>query len=66
MKKSWKTTVSGICAILAAVATAVSATFDNDPSTVANWTEVAAVASVGFGLLFARDNNVSSEQVGIK
>lgn len=66
MKKSWKTTVSGICAILAAVTTAVSATLDGDPKTNANWTEVAAVVSVGFGLLFARDNNVSSEQAGAK
>ena len=66
MKGSWKTTTAGILGIVAAVATAVSAMLDNDPATVPNWSAVAAIASTGFGLLFARDNDKSSEQVGAK
>lgn len=63
---SWRTTVTGIGAILVAVGGAVSATFDNDPATVADWAAVIAACIAGFGLIFARDNKVSSEQAGAK
>jgi hypothetical protein len=63
---SWRTTVAGIGAILVAVGGALSATFDNDPLTVADWTAVVASVIAGFGLLAARDNKVSSEKAGAK
>jgi hypothetical protein len=63
---SWRTTVAGIGAILVAIGGALSATFDNDPATVADWTAVVAACIAGFGLIFARDNKVSSEQAGAK
>lgn len=63
---SWRTTVAGIGAMLIAAGGALSATFDNDPSTVADWTAVIAAFIAGFGLIFARDNKVSSEGAGIK
>ena len=66
MKGSWKTTTAGIATIIASVATALSAMLDNDPATIPNWTAVIATATTGFGLLFARDNKVTSEQVGAK
>jgi hypothetical protein len=66
MKVSWKTTVAGIGGILAAVGSAVSAMFDNDPATVANWPLVITAVTVGLGLIFARDADVSSEQQGLK
>ncbi len=62
--QSWKTTLAGIAAIVAAVATAVSAHFDNDPATLPDWTMVIAVITAGVGLVLARDNDKSSEQVG--
>jgi anti-sigma-K factor RskA len=62
--KSWKTTLAGIAAIVAAVATAVSAQLDNDPGTVPDWTMVIAMITAGVGLVLARDNDKSSEQVG--
>lgn len=64
MKNSWKTSAAGIGAILVAVGSALGATFDNDPATVADWGAVVAALIAGIGLLFARDNNVTSEQAG--
>jgi hypothetical protein len=61
---SWKTTLAGIAAIVAALATAVSAQFDNDPATVPDWTMVIGLITAGVGLVLARDNNKTSEQVG--
>jgi hypothetical protein len=63
---SWRTTVAGIGAMLVAIGGALSATFDNDPATVADWTAVVAACIAGFGLIFARDNKVSSEKAGVK
>lgn len=63
---SWRTTLAGIGAILVAVGGAITATFDNDPATVADWTAVVAACIAGFGLVFARDNKVSSEAAGAK
>jgi len=64
--KSWKTTTAGVLAIIAAIATALAASFDSDPSTVANWDIVIAATLAGIGLIFARDNTVSSETAGAK
>lgn len=62
--KSWKTTLAGAAAVVAAVATAVSAQFDNNPATVPDWTLVIGMITAGVGLMFARDNDKTSEQVG--
>ena len=66
MSRSWKTTAAGIGAVLVAVGSALNATFDADPATVADWGAVVAAVIAGVGLLFARDNNVSSEAAGAK
>ena len=52
--------------MLVAIGGAISATFDNDPTTTADWAAVIAACIAGFGLLFARDNKVSSEKAGAK
>lgn len=64
--KSWKTTAAGVGAILVAAGSAMSAMFDNDPATVADWGAVIAAVIAGIGLISARDNNVTSEQAGAK
>ena len=66
MNASWRTTVAGIAAIVTAVASAIAALLDNDPTTVPEWGAVAAAVMAGVGLLNARDNQVSSEQAGAK
>lgn len=64
--KSWKTSLTGIAAILTAVGAAIMALMDNDPATVIDVAATAAAIMAGVGLLFARDNNVSSEAAGAK
>jgi len=61
--KSWKTTASGVSAIIAAVAGAAQLMLDNNPSTNPDWTAVIAAVTAGFGLIFARDNDKRSEDV---
>jgi hypothetical protein len=62
--KSWKTTVAGIAAIVAALGTALVALFDADPLTLPDWGAVAAAVMAGIGLIAARDNGVTSEKAG--
>lgn len=61
---SWRTTVTGILAILAAVATVMKAEMDGDPLTVPDWGAAVAATLAGIGLIAARDNGVTSEQAG--
>lgn len=66
MKGSWKTTLGGVGAILAAVGGALNLMFDGKPETNPDWTIVIAAVTTGIGLIFARDNNKSSEDVNAK
>lgn len=65
MKGSWRTTVLGWLALIAAVVAGGSALLDDDPNTTVNFQEIAA-ALTGVGLIAARDNKVSSESAGAK
>jgi hypothetical protein len=65
MKGSWRTSILGWIALLAAVTAAAKAVFDNDPYTHID-VDALAAAAAGVGLLFARDNKVTSEQAGAK
>jgi hypothetical protein len=60
---SWRTTVSGIAAILAAVAGVAAAVANGAP---VDWTSALAAIMAGIGLITARDNKVSSEAAGAK
>jgi hypothetical protein len=62
--KSTRTTIAGIATILSAILIALAAMFDSNPATVADWGVVFAGVSTGIGLLLARDNDKSSEDVG--
>lgn len=64
--KSWRTTVAAIGAVLAALGPVLAAAFDEDPATVPNWGLVIPVVLTALGLAAARDNKVTSEQVGAK
>jgi hypothetical protein len=64
--KSWRTTTTGILAIVVAIAGAVKAELDGDVTTTADWGAVAAAIIAGVGLIAARDNRVSSQDVGIR
>lgn len=64
--KSWKTSVSGLAAILVAVGAALSALSDGKAETNVDFPSLFAACIAGVGLLFARDNNRSSESVGVK
>jgi hypothetical protein len=64
--KSWRTTTTGILAIVVAIAGAVKAELDGDVTTTADWGSVAAAIIAGIGLIAARDNRVSSQDVGIR
>ena len=63
MNASWKTTASGVASILAGLGIlaecAASGNWDTTKITAAF-----AAISTGIGLLFARDNDVTSRQAG--
>jgi len=63
---SWKTTGSGIAAIIAAVASAAQLLLDGNTMTNPDWAGTIAAVTAGFGLIFARDNDKSSEDVNNK
>jgi hypothetical protein len=63
---SWRTTVTGIITIVAAVLTAAKLLIDGDPMTNPDWTMTLAAIAAGWGLIHARDNKVTSEQAGAK
>jgi hypothetical protein len=65
--KSWKTTLCGILGVVASGITMIAQPMlDADPATLPQWTAFGAVAVTAIGLLFARDNGVTSEQAGVK
>ena len=63
---SWRTTLAGVAAAGIAVLAVVQAYFDNDPATVPQWEIAIGAIIAGVGLIFARDNKVSSEAAGVK
>ena len=58
---SWKTTLAGLAAICAALAHICDCLSTGKPI---DWTIASTGLMSGIGLLFARDNKVSSEQAG--
>lgn len=69
MKTSWKTTACGIAGLVAAIATGAKALLDGDPATGIDFAAILAailVVAPSIGLIFARDNDKSSEDVGAK
>lgn len=65
MSRSWKTTGAGIGAILTAVGAGLTAIANGTPVMQVLMTAGPAIMA-GIGLLCARDNDKSSEDVGAK
>ena len=65
-KGSWRTTTLGIIGGLTALFGAAQAYLDTDPATTPDWTALIAAITMSVGLIFARDNKVSSEEAGAK
>jgi hypothetical protein len=61
--KSWKTTTSGIATIVLVICQVVIDVTEGKPVDVPT---LIAAFTAGLGLLFARDNNKTSEDVGVK
>lgn len=59
MLSSWKTTLAGIIGILLTSLPTVQNWLQGQ---AVSWTPVFAALAAGIGLIFARDNNVTSEQ----
>jgi hypothetical protein len=62
--KSWRTSLFGVGGVVTIIGATLNALFDGDPATVVDWVTVCAGLAPAIGLLFARDNKVSSEQAG--
>lgn len=66
MKKSWRTTLSGVFAGIVLLLGQAQTLLDDDPKTVPQYSEVmAAIGLIALGLN-ARDETVTSEQVQSK
>ena len=65
MWASKKTTIAGIAAILASIVAILNGVVSGDINTV-DWASVIPSIAAGVGLVFSRDNSVTSEQAGAK
>jgi len=65
--KSWKTTTFSVTSVLTTILTlVVNPLLDNDPNTNPMWAEAIPVIIAGLGLLFARDDKVTSKDKGLE
>lgn len=64
--KSWRTTAAAVAGLLVLLGNAATALLDSDPATMPNWDAIFVMGAPLVGLLFARDNSVSSEDAGAK
>lgn len=63
---SWKTSATGWGAALVIIGTVLKQLTDGDPATNPDWNTLIPAFLVAIGLSTARDNNVSSEDAGLK
>jgi hypothetical protein len=64
--KSWKTTVTGILVAASAWIEAIQKILDSDPATNPDWTIVFALTLAAIGLIFSRDADKTSTDLGLK
>lgn len=65
-KRSWKTAGSGLAALLSTAAIVLQQMTDADPGTNPDWPSLMPGIIAAFGLIFARQNNLSSQDVGVR
>lgn len=65
MQRSWKTTTLGAITILSSICDLASAVLTGHYTAV-NWPTTLAAITSGVGLICARDNDKTSEEVGAK
>ena len=63
---SWKTTLAAFLLAGGALCQAISAVIDSDAATNPDWSGVVTLVVIAVGLLFARDVDKSSQDVGIR
>lgn len=63
-KGSWRTTAAGATVIIAALLNLAVALWDDDKTTKPDVAGAAVAIVGGLGLIFARDNGVTSEDAG--
>lgn len=61
-----KTTLAAIVGFISLVMLQISYALDADPETVFDWAVIAYQIPILFGLLFSRDNDKSSQDVGVR
>ncbi len=66
MRGSYKTTTAALSALAIAAVSAIKAVLDGDPTTNPDWPLIFTAAASAIGLMFARDDDKSSEDVGAK
>lgn len=64
LTNSPKTTGGAIATLIALAAGASALLLDGDPATNPDWAALVPVAILCFGVVFARDHDVSSEKAG--
>ena len=62
---SWQTSLTGLCLIVLAVFNAIKTIVDGNPTTNPDWNIAIAEIVTGIGLIFARDNNKSSQMLKV-
>lgn len=63
--RSWKTTTFGISGLVVVLGGALGLLTDNNPQTNPDWNTVVAAVIANIGLIFARDNDKTSTQLGL-
>ena len=64
--KSWKTTLTGVLQFITILSTQVGYALDSDPLTVINYSLIVASALTMIAFIKSRDNDVSSEDEGVR
>lgn len=62
--KSWKTTTAGVGGLMTAIGSILNQLMDGNPATNPDWNVMLPIIFTSLIGIFARDNGVSSEQVG--
>ena len=64
-QRSWKTTLAGLSSIMSGLGQIIYAITDGNPQTNPDWGTSIPLIITGIGLIFARDNDKSSRDIGI-